>query len=64
MKILLVKSSNKDFKEKREINSIEDLKNLQKEFGDALIIDFESVDENNNPCVKIEIYDDWREKSL
>lgn len=42
-----------------EINSLEDLENLQKDVVESLIIDFTSENENHEPF--IEIYDGYRE---
>ena len=42
-----------------EINSLEDLMNLQKDINEELIIDFTSENPNHEPF--IEIYDNWRE---
>jgi len=42
-----------------EINSLEDLVNLQKDINEELIIDFTSENPNHEPF--IEIYDNWRE---
>jgi SepF-like predicted cell division protein (DUF552 family) len=42
-----------------EINSLEDLVNLQKDVVEELIVDFTSENPNHEPF--IEIYDNWRE---
>lgn len=42
-----------------EINSLEDLMNLQKDINEELIIDFTNENENHEPF--IEIYDGYRE---
>lgn len=42
-----------------EINSLEDLENLQKDVVESLIIDFTSENPNHEPF--IEIYDGYRE---
>ena len=63
MKVLVLKVSDSDFREEREVDTMEDLKNIFHEFSNqALIVDFMDYDyENNCACTTVIIYDDYIE---
>lgn len=63
MKVLLLKVSDSDFREEREIDTMEDLKNIYHEYSNhSLIVDFMDYDyEKDCECITIKIYDDYVE---
>jgi hypothetical protein len=63
MKVLLLQVSDSDFREEREVDTMEDLKNIYHEYSNhSLIVDFMDYDYDKDcECITITIYDDYIE---
>ena len=62
MKVFIYKASDDNFKEEREINSLDDLKSIQDEFRQALVVDFHNIDyDTMEDIITVTVYDDYLE---
>lgn len=63
MKVKITKASDFKFEEMREISTLQDLKEIEKEFSSELIVRFADVEEQQEEGfdISIIIYDDYVE---